>query len=169
MLSKRVVSLAFAASLMAAPAAFAQSTDLPPAAPAAPADQSMTTPAPTPTPMNPAATTPAPADQAMTTGAPATDLVTNGPQANPGDHARNWSAARNVRESEWYDHLVATSPGFRHYREAKECGPINDPGLHSQCLASFDTGAEARRYGASRMYGSSRPPHPIRNSAGASQ
>jgi hypothetical protein len=149
MLSKRVVSLAFVAALMAAPAAFAASTDLPPPAAPAPADQSMATPAP--------------ADQAVTPGGPQTDLVTNGPQGDQGDHAHNWSAARNVRESQWYDHLVATNQAFRHARERKECGPITDPGLHSQCMASFDNGAEAH------MYGSSRPPHPIRNSSGASE
>jgi hypothetical protein len=133
--------LAFAAScLMAAPMALAASTDLPPPLAPAPMDQTMTPP-----------------------GAAQTDLVTNGPQANPGDHGRNWSAARNVRESQWYDRLVATNRGFRQYRERKECGPINDAEMHSQCMASFDTGAEAH------MYGSSRPPHPIRNSSGASE
>jgi hypothetical protein len=145
---------------MAAPAAFAASTDLPPPPAPAPMDQSMATPAPMDQSM-PA--TPAPADQAMTTGAPQTDVITNGPQASPGDHGRNWSAARNVRESQWYDHLVATNASFRHYRERKECGPINDPQLHSQCMASFESGAE------SHMYGSSTPPRPIRNSSGASE
>jgi hypothetical protein len=137
MLSKSVVSLAFAASLMAAPAAFAQS-DLPP--PVAPA----------------------PMDQAMT-GSPPPEEVTNGPQADAGDHSAKWSATRNVRESQRYDRLVATSTGFRHARERKECGPITDAELHSQCLASFGTGTE------SHMYGSSRPPRPIRNSSGASE
>jgi hypothetical protein len=153
MLSKSVVSLAFAASLVAAPAAFAASMapamDMPPGAPAAPADQSMAIPAPM--------------DQAVTPGAPQTDLVTNGPQVNPGDHARNWSAARNVRESQWYDHLVATNPSFRQARERKECGPITDPQLHGSCVASFESSGEAP------MYGSSTPRHPIRNSSGASE
>jgi hypothetical protein len=149
MLSKSVVSLAFAASLMAAPAAFAASMDLPP--PPATMDQSMATPGPAPT------------DQAATTGGPQTDLVTNGPQSDQGDHARHWSAARNVRESQWYDHLVATNRGFRQARERKECGPINDAQLHASCIASFESGAEAP------MSGSSIPPHPIRNSSGASE
>lgn len=143
MLSKSVVSLAFAASLMAAPAAFAAAT-------AAPIDM-------------PSAPTGAPADQAAAPGAPRTDPVTNGPQADQGDHARNWSAARNVRESRWYDHLVATNRAFRLARERKECGPINDAQLHASCVASFESGAEAP------MYGSSTPPHPIRNSSGASE
>jgi hypothetical protein len=149
MLSKSVVSLTFAAScLMAAPMALAASMDLPPP--------------PAPAPMNQSMGAPAPMDQGMTPGAEQSDLVTNGPQANPGDRG-NWSAARNVRESQWYDHLVATNRGFRSSRERKECGPINDAELHSQCMASFGAGAEAH------MYGSSRPPHPIRNSSGASE
>jgi hypothetical protein len=174
MLSKSVVRLAFVSCLMASPAAFAATSpaapmDLPPAPAGAPADQSMATPAPTdpsmPTtaPMDQSMATPAPMDQAAPPGAPQTDLVTNGPQANPGDHGRNWSAARNVRESRWYDHLVATNGRFRQFRERKECGPINDAQLHSQCMASFQNGGEAP------MYGSSTPPNPIRNSSGASE
>jgi hypothetical protein len=151
MSSKSLVSLAFVASLMAAPAAFAASMDLPPPPASAPMDQSMATPGP------------APMDQGMTTGAPQTDLVTNGPQGDPGDHARNWSAARNVRDSQRYDRLVATSPGFRQARERKECGPISDAQLHASCVATFENGAEAR------MSGSSTPPRPIRNSSGASE
>lgn len=138
MLSKSVVSLAFAASLMAGTSAFAAMTDLPPPAPA-PMDQSMMTPAPAPmkqAPMDRSMATTAPMYQGMS-GAPQTNVVTNGPQTNPGDHGRNWSAARNVRESRQYDRLVATNPSFRHYRERKECGPITDPQLHSQCMASF--------------------------------
>ncbi|HEY1798786.1 MAG TPA: hypothetical protein VGG57_21925 [Stellaceae bacterium] len=160
MLSKSVVRLAFVASLMAAPAAFAASMDLPPPPTPAPVDQSMATPAPMDQSM-PA--NPAPTNEAMTTGAPQTDVITNGPQTTPGDHGRNLSAARNVRESQQYDRLVATSPGFRSYRERKECGPITDPQMHSQCMASFDRGAE------SHMYGSSTPPHRLRNSAGANE
>jgi hypothetical protein len=165
-----MVRLAFVASLMAAPAAFAAMPaapmDVPPAPAASAGGQSMATPMPGPmdqAPMNQSMATPAPTDQTAAPGAPHTDLVTNGPQGDPGDHARNWSAARNVRDSQRYDRLVATSPGFRHARERKECGPITDPGLRSQCMASFDQGAEAH------MYGSSQPPHPIRNSSGASE
>jgi hypothetical protein len=132
------MSLAFAAScLVAMPMAFAATTDLPPAA--APADM-------------PGAAAPMPSDQ----------MVTNGPRTDPGDHARNWSAARNVRESQHYDRLLATSPRFRMARMRKECGPINDPQLHQSCMASFNNGSEA-------MYGSSTPPRPISNAGGASQ
>ena len=45
--------------------------------------------------------------------------------------------AQNVRKSQQYEHLVSTNPGFRAARMKKECGPIRDPGLRSNCLASF--------------------------------
>jgi len=64
-------------------------------------------------------------------------LVTNGPQASRGDFG-DWSARRNVIESAHYDRLLQTSWRFRTARMRKECGPISDPQLHSQCLASFD-------------------------------
>jgi hypothetical protein len=63
-----------------------------------------------------------------------TDVVTNGPQGSP--HP-NWSARRNVVESEHYDRLLESSRGFRQARMRKECGPITDPQLHQQCLDSF--------------------------------
>jgi hypothetical protein len=66
------------------------------------------------------------------------EVVTNGPQVNPGDTA-GWSAHQNVIESEQYDRLVATNPRFRAYRIRKECGPIADPQLHEECIASFNT------------------------------
>jgi hypothetical protein len=130
------MSLAFAAScLVAMPMAFAASTDLPPAATATPNDQMMT-----------------PNDQ----------MVTNGPQSDQGDHSRNWSAARNVRESAQYDRLLQSNSRFRMVRMRKECGPINDPQLHESCMASFNQGPET-------MSGSSTPPQPISNAGGASQ
>ena len=47
--------------------------------------------------------------------------------------------AENVRNSQWYDHLLSTNPSFRTYRIRNECGPIvNDPGLRSDCVGSFD-------------------------------
>jgi len=66
----------------------------------------------------------------------AQQLVTNGPRASRGDFG-DWSAARNVMQSRHYDRLLEVSPGFRHYRMRKECGPIHDPQLHQDCLASF--------------------------------
>ena len=64
-------------------------------------------------------------------------VETNGLQASRGDFG-DWSARRNVIESAHYDRLLQVSPGFRHARMRKECGPINDPQLHDQCMASFD-------------------------------
>src|ERR1051326_7624891 len=65
------------------------------------------------------------------------ELVTNGPQASRGDFG-DWSARRNVIESAHYDRLLQTNMGFRQARMNKECGRIDDPQLHGQCLASFD-------------------------------
>jgi len=78
-----------------------------------------------------------------------TTLETNGPQASRGDFG-DWSAMRNNRESARYDRLLQTSSGFRHARMRKECGPINDPQLHQQCMASFGQ--------FEPMVGSSMPP-----------
>ena len=64
-------------------------------------------------------------------------VVTNGPQASRGDFD-DWSARRNVIESAHYDRLLQTNMGFRQARMRRECGPINDPQLHQQCMASFD-------------------------------
>ena len=66
-----------------------------------------------------------------------TQLVTNGPQTDPGDTSSNWSARRNVVESQRYDKLLEGSRTFRQARERKECGPITDPQLRQSCLASF--------------------------------
>ena len=63
-----------------------------------------------------------------------TEVITNGPQGSP---PSNWSAQQNVRESERYDRLLETNRGFREARMRRECGPITDPDLRQQCLASF--------------------------------
>ena len=65
------------------------------------------------------------------------ELVTNGPQASRGDFG-DWNARRNVIESRHYDRLLEISPGFRHARMRRECGPISDPELRQACLASFN-------------------------------
>ena len=65
------------------------------------------------------------------------DMVTNGPQTNPGDQSQSWSARQNVIESQHYDRLLQSSSGFRAQRMRKECGPVTDPQLHEQCIASF--------------------------------
>ena len=47
------------------------------------------------------------------------------------------TARQNVIQSERYDRLLETNRAFRQARMRKECGPITDPQLHQQCLASF--------------------------------
>jgi len=82
---------------------------------------------------------PQPQPQPMMTTAPApmeTHVATNAPQASRGDFG-DWSARRNNIESARYDRLLQTNMGFRQARMRKECGPIGDPQLRSQCLASF--------------------------------
>src|SRR5437764_841557 len=64
-------------------------------------------------------------------------VMTNGPQTNSGDVSPSWSARQNVIESQRYERLLQTSPSFRQARMQKECGPITDPRLHADCLASF--------------------------------
>jgi hypothetical protein len=64
-------------------------------------------------------------------------VVTNGPQVDQGDVSPSWSARQNVIESQRYDRLLETNRGFREARMRKECGPITDPQLHADCLASF--------------------------------
>ena len=86
-----------------------------------------------------------------------TEVLTNGPQTDRGDRAGGWSAQRNVIESQHYDALVATSPGFRAARMRKECGPISDPQLHADCVSSFDqyegsSAAPERPYRRHRHY-----------------
>lgn len=64
-------------------------------------------------------------------------VITNGPQVDPGDASRAWSARQNVRDSQRYEALVHTNNSFRARRIIRECGPINDPRLHADCVASF--------------------------------
>jgi hypothetical protein len=84
------------------------------------------------------ATMPAHAQMAGSYGSSGTEVVTNGPQTNPGDASSSWSARRNVTESQQYDRLLETNRGFRQARMRKECGPISDPQLRQDCLASFN-------------------------------
>ena len=70
-------------------------------------------------------------------GANGTELITNGPQADPGDAPGARSGMQNVRDSARYESVVRSNPNFRAARERKECGPIGDPQLHADCLASF--------------------------------
>lgn len=67
-----------------------------------------------------------------------TELVTNGPQIDPGDVSPSWSARQNVIDSQRYDRLLQNSRNFPEARMRQECGPITDPQLHANCLASFN-------------------------------
>jgi hypothetical protein len=84
------------------------------------------------------AVTPAGAQMAATPSAGRTQTVTSGPQADPGDTSPSWSARQNVIQSQRYDKALETNRGFREARMKKECGPVTDPQLHQQCLASFN-------------------------------
>jgi hypothetical protein len=64
-------------------------------------------------------------------------VVTNGPQIDPGDSSGSWSAQQNVRDSERYEAVVHANSSFRASRISKECGPISDPQLHANCVASL--------------------------------
>ena len=80
------------------------------------------------------ATMPAARAQMSTSGAV---VVTNGPQIDPGDRPGAWSAQQNVRDSKRYEAVVHANSSFRANRIDKECGPIDDPQLHANCVASF--------------------------------
>ena len=82
-------------------------------------------------------------------------VQTTPPLASRGDFG-DWSARRNVIASRHYDRLLETSMRFRHARMRRECGPITDPQLHVQCLASFQQYEPV-------MTGSSLPPRRLRH------
>jgi hypothetical protein len=67
-----------------------------------------------------------------------TVTVKHAPITNPGDVSEPWSARQNIKESEQYERLLRTNPGFRKARMQRECGGITDPELRQSCLASFD-------------------------------
>lgn len=46
-------------------------------------------------------------------------------------------AAANVRQSEQYEQVLRSNSGFRAKRIQQECGPVTDPELHANCVASF--------------------------------
>jgi hypothetical protein len=54
-------------------------------------------------------------------------------------------AAANVRQSEQYEQVLHSNPSFRAKRMKEECGPINDPQLHQQCVDSFGAGSAPRK------------------------
>ena len=47
------------------------------------------------------------------------------------------SAPANVRQSQQYEQVLRSNPGFRAKRIQEECGPVTDPQLHASCVASF--------------------------------
>jgi hypothetical protein len=46
-------------------------------------------------------------------------------------------AAANVRQSQQYEQAVQSNSAFRAKRLQQECGPVTDPELHANCVASF--------------------------------
>jgi hypothetical protein len=54
-------------------------------------------------------------------------------------------AAANVKQSEQYEQVLHSNPSFRAKRMQEECGPINDPQLHQQCVDSFGAGNAPRK------------------------
>ena len=100
------------------------------------------------------------------------------PRIDPGD--LNWNPIRNLKEAERYDRLLETNPSFREARIRKECGPITDPQLKADCIASFNQfeplvasapTASPRRMASSRHHprhsvGSSASPKHYQNSSG---
>jgi hypothetical protein len=54
-------------------------------------------------------------------------------------------AAANVRQSQQYEQVLRSNPSFRAKRMQEECGPINDPQLHQQCVDSFGAGSAPRK------------------------
>lgn len=65
------------------------------------------------------------------------EVYTGLPYFEPGDDPVNWSAPRNVAESQRYEWLTQASPAFRAARIRRECGPITEPELYEQCVATF--------------------------------
>ena len=49
------------------------------------------------------------------------------------------------RQSQQYERLLCTNATFRNKRIAQECGPVSDPQMHENCVASFQCGAQQRR------------------------
>jgi hypothetical protein len=93
-----------------------------------------------------------PAASAQTGGE--TVVVTPPPRVDPGD--LNWNPQSNLVEAQEYEGLLKTNPAFRMARIRKECGPITDPQLHAQCVASFNQ--------FEPMVASTAPPHRVASS-----
>ncbi len=57
----------------------------------------------------------------------------------------NESASQNVQQSQQYERLLCTNPGFRAKRIAQECGPLQGSQFYLGCVASFQCGAARHR------------------------
>jgi hypothetical protein len=82
---------------------------------------------------------------ALSCGLAAVALVVGWAAASAQPMPTNPVAMANVRQSERYSNLVRTDPSFRAKRIQEECGPITDPHLHEQCVASFPGAPAPRR------------------------
>jgi len=63
--------------------------------------------------------------------------------AAPSDAPEN--ASQNVHESQQYEQLICSNPGFRASRIAKECGSLQGSQFYQSCVASFQCGGGQRR------------------------
>jgi hypothetical protein len=54
------------------------------------------------------------------------------------------SAEQNVKESQQYEALLCSNPGFRAKRIAQECGPLQGSQFYDSCVHSFDCNRPAR-------------------------
>jgi hypothetical protein len=140
MINKRLSGLMAASACVALISAMPMARAQMAPTPLAPMDQppAMAAPAPlTPPDQTPAQLGPAPMNP-QTASMPPVEVITNNPQVSPDDNSANWSPQRNVVESNQYERLLRTNPAFRQARIRKECGPITEPSLYQQCIASFD-------------------------------
>lgn len=53
-------------------------------------------------------------------------------------------AQQNVHQSQQYEQLLCSNPGFRAKRIAQECGPLQGSQFYSNCVASFQCNAPHR-------------------------
>ena len=54
------------------------------------------------------------------------------------------NAQENVKQSQQYESLLCSNPGFRAKRIAQECGPLQGSQFYDSCVASFQCGAGPR-------------------------
>ena len=57
----------------------------------------------------------------------------------------NEGAEQNVRESEQYERLLCSNPGFRRSRIERECGPLKESQFYQSCVDSFQCNAGRQR------------------------